>query len=143
MAGKYRCEVILYWSDQDQAFIAEVPELPGCTADGATYQETAASVETVIQEWIETAQELGRSIPAPKGRLVHARPFQFDPCHRPAYNRNLLEDVVGKLPEDKAAILGVIDRYLSLPDKERPKQIDDFLLRFWRRMEVCSGTATA
>ncbi|MGA3113713.1 MAG: type II toxin-antitoxin system HicB family antitoxin [Syntrophobacteraceae bacterium] len=72
MAGKFRYEVIIYWSDQDQAFIAEVPELPGCAADGATYQEAVANVETVIQEWIETAQELGRSVPAPKGRLVYA-----------------------------------------------------------------------
>ena len=72
MAGKFRYEVIIYWSDQDQAFIAEVPELPGCAADGATYQEAVANVETVIQEWIETAQELGRFVPAPKGRLVYA-----------------------------------------------------------------------
>ncbi|MGO9017985.1 MAG: type II toxin-antitoxin system HicB family antitoxin [Syntrophobacteraceae bacterium] len=69
---KFRYEVIIYWSDQDQAFIAEVPELPGCAADGATYQEAVANVETVIQEWIETSQELGRSVPAPKGRLVYA-----------------------------------------------------------------------
>lgn len=67
-----RYEVILYWSDEDQAFIAEVPELPGCAADGATYQEAIANVEIVIQEWIETAKELGRSIPEPKGRLVFA-----------------------------------------------------------------------
>ncbi len=72
MAGKFRYEVIIYWSDQDQAFIAEVPELSGCAADGATYQEAVANVETVIQEWIETAQELGRSVPAPRGRLVYA-----------------------------------------------------------------------
>ena len=72
MAGKYRYEVIIYWSGPDQAFIAEVPELPGCAADGATYQEAVANVETVIQEWIETARELGRFIPAPKGRLVYA-----------------------------------------------------------------------
>lgn len=65
-------EVILYWSEQDQAFIAEVPELPGCAADGKTYQEALAKVEVVIREWIETAKELGRPIPAPKGRLVFA-----------------------------------------------------------------------
>jgi predicted RNase H-like HicB family nuclease len=65
-------EVILYWSDEDDAFIAEVPELPGCAADGATYQEALANVEVVIQEWIETARELGRSIPEPRGRLVFA-----------------------------------------------------------------------
>jgi len=65
-------EVIIYWSEEDQAFIAEVPELPGCAADGKTYQEALANVEVIIQEWIETAKELGRSIPSPKGRLVFA-----------------------------------------------------------------------
>jgi predicted RNase H-like HicB family nuclease len=65
-------EVIIYWSQEDQAFIAEVPELPGCAADGNTYRDALANVEIVIQEWIETAKELGRPIPAPKGRLVFA-----------------------------------------------------------------------
>lgn len=65
-------EVIIYWSKDDQACIAEVPELPGCAADGATYQEALANVETVIQEWIETAKDLGRPIPEPKGRLAFA-----------------------------------------------------------------------
>ena len=65
-------EVIIYWSKDDQAFIAEVPELPGCAADGATYQEALANVETVIQEWIETAKDLGRPIPKPKGHLAFA-----------------------------------------------------------------------
>lgn len=65
-------ELIIYWSDEDQAFIAEVPELPGCAADGATYQEALANVEVVIQEWIDTAKELGRPIPEPKGRLAFA-----------------------------------------------------------------------
>ncbi len=65
-------EVIIYWSAEDEAFIAEVPELPGCAADGATYQEALSNVETIIGEWIETARELGRSIPEPKGRLVFA-----------------------------------------------------------------------
>ena len=65
-------EVIIYWSKDDQAFIAEVPELPGCAADEATYQEALANVETVIQEWIETAKDLGRPIPEPKGRLAFA-----------------------------------------------------------------------
>lgn len=67
-----RYEVIIYWSKDDQAFIAEVPELSGCASDGATYQEALAHVETVIQEWIETAQDLGRPIPEPKGRLAFA-----------------------------------------------------------------------
>ena len=67
-----RYEVIIYWSEEDEAFIVEVPELPGCMADGATYQEALANAEVVIQEWIETARELGRPIPEPKGRLVYA-----------------------------------------------------------------------
>lgn len=67
-----RYEVIIYWSLEDKAFIAEVPELPGCMADGVTYHEALANVEVVIREWIETAKELGRSIPEPKGRLVFA-----------------------------------------------------------------------
>jgi predicted RNase H-like HicB family nuclease len=67
-----RYEVIIYWSDADQAFIAEAPELAGCAADGATYQEALAAVEVVIRQWIETAQELGRPIPAPRGRLMFA-----------------------------------------------------------------------
>jgi len=67
-----RYEVIIYWSDEDQAFIAEVPELPGCAADGKTYQKALKSVERVIREWIETAKELERPIPEPKGRLVFA-----------------------------------------------------------------------
>lgn len=65
-------EIILYWSADDAAFIAEVPELPGCAADGATYQEALSNAEVVIREWIETATELGRDIPAPKGRLIFA-----------------------------------------------------------------------
>ena len=65
-------EVIIYWSQEDAAFIAEVPELSGCAADGQTYQEALANVQVIIQEWIETAKELGRPIPKPKGRLVFA-----------------------------------------------------------------------
>ena len=65
-------EVIIYWSNDDRSFIAEAPELPGCAADGATYQEALTNLEVVIQEWIETAKELGRPIPKPKGRLVFA-----------------------------------------------------------------------
>ena len=70
MNSKY--EIIIYWSEQDAAFLAEVPELPGCMADGQTYQEAITNVERVIQEWIETAKELGRPIPEPKGRLLFA-----------------------------------------------------------------------
>jgi predicted RNase H-like HicB family nuclease len=65
-------EVIIYWSKDDQSFIAEVPELPGYAADGATYQEALANVEIVIHEWIETAKDLGRPIPEPKGHLAFA-----------------------------------------------------------------------
>ena len=67
-----RYEIIIYWSDEDQAYIAEVPELPGCMADGATYQDALANAEVVIREWIQTAQELNREIPQPKGRLKYA-----------------------------------------------------------------------
>ena len=72
MANELRYEVIIYWSDEDQAFIAEIPELPGCAADGATYQEAIANAEVVIREWIETALELGRTVPEPRGRLMYA-----------------------------------------------------------------------
>jgi predicted RNase H-like HicB family nuclease len=65
-------EVIIYWSEEKQAFIAKVPQLPGCAADGKTYKEALANVEVIVQEWIEIAKELGRPIPAPKGRLVFA-----------------------------------------------------------------------
>jgi predicted RNase H-like HicB family nuclease len=70
MTIKY--QLIIYWSEVDQAFIVEVPELPGCAADGETYQEAVKNAEIVIQEWIETAQELGRPIPEAKGRLLFA-----------------------------------------------------------------------
>ncbi len=72
MGSEVRYEIILYWSQVDQAFIAEVPELPGCAADGASYREALAHVEVVIQEWIETARDLGRSVPEPQGRLIFA-----------------------------------------------------------------------
>ena len=72
MSDDYRYEIIMYWSEEDQAFIAEVPELPGCAADGMTYQEALANVQVIITEWIETAKELGRPIPKPKGRLMYA-----------------------------------------------------------------------
>jgi len=65
-------EIIICWSEEDQAFIAEAPELAGCMADGESYQEALANAEIIIQEWIETARDLGRRIPEPKGRLVFA-----------------------------------------------------------------------
>ncbi len=70
MPTKY--EVIIYWSEEDQAYIAEVPELAGCMADGRTYQEALTNAETIIQEWIETAMELKRPIPEPRGKLMFA-----------------------------------------------------------------------
>jgi len=72
MKPEPRYEIILYWSEEDQAVIAEVPELPGCAADGQTYQEALANARTVIRQWIETATELGREIPKPRGRLMFA-----------------------------------------------------------------------
>lgn len=63
-------QLVIYWSDQDLAYLVEVPELPGCMADGKTRQEALANAETNIQEWMETAQDLGRSIPSPQGRLL-------------------------------------------------------------------------
>ena len=72
MSDDYRYEIIMYWSEEDQAFIAEVPELPGCAADGTTYQEALANVQVIITEWLETAKELGRPIPQPKGHLLYA-----------------------------------------------------------------------
>ena len=65
-------EVIIYWSKEDKSFIAEVPELPGCMADGSTREEALKNAETIISEWIETAKQLGRAIPQPKGKLVYA-----------------------------------------------------------------------
>ncbi|MCY7360143.1 MAG: type II toxin-antitoxin system HicB family antitoxin [Rudanella sp.] len=70
MTPKY--EIIIYWSNEDNAFIADVPELSGCLADGETYQEALANAEVIIRECIETAQSLGREIPKPKGRLLFA-----------------------------------------------------------------------
>ena len=72
MASKWKYQIIIYWSDEDEAYVAEVPELPGCAADGTTYKEAVSNAEVVIREWIETARELGRPIPEPKGRLLYA-----------------------------------------------------------------------
>jgi predicted RNase H-like HicB family nuclease len=70
MPTESRYEIVLSWSREDDAFIAEVPELPGCAADGATKQEALVAIERVIREWIETARELGRPVPKPRGRLL-------------------------------------------------------------------------
>ena len=71
-ANKWKYEIIIYWSAEDQAYVAEVPELPGCAADGATYKQALSNAEVVIREWIDTARELGRPIPEPRGRLLYA-----------------------------------------------------------------------
>jgi predicted RNase H-like HicB family nuclease len=67
-----RYELIIYWSEEGQSFIVEVPELAGCMADGETYEQAVANVRVVIKEWIETAHSLGRQVPEPKGRLMYA-----------------------------------------------------------------------
>ena len=72
MASRWKYEIIIYWSAEDEAYVAEVPELPGCAADGTTYKQALANAEVVIREWIETARDLGRAIPEPKGRLLFA-----------------------------------------------------------------------
>ena len=70
MSSKY--EIIIFWSEDDESFIAEVPELAGCMADGKTYYEALKNVEIIINEWIETAKNIGREIPQPKGKLIYA-----------------------------------------------------------------------
>ena len=68
----YKYETIIYWSNEDDAYIAEVPELPGCVSDGKTHEEVLKNIKIVIDEWIETAKSIGRSVPEPKGRLLFA-----------------------------------------------------------------------
>ncbi len=72
MEDYIKYEMIIYWSKEDDAFIVEVPELPGCIADGKTYEEAIKNALIVIREWVETAKELGKEIPEPKGRLLYA-----------------------------------------------------------------------
>ena len=72
LTDKIRYELIIYWSKDDDSFVVEVPELPGCMADGQTYAEAVANAEIVINEWIETARQLGRPIPEPRGKLAYA-----------------------------------------------------------------------
>jgi len=68
----YKYEVIIYWSDDDGAYIAEVPELPGCLADGESYEEALQNIGIIIDEWIETARDLERPVPEPRGKLMYA-----------------------------------------------------------------------
>jgi predicted RNase H-like HicB family nuclease len=70
--NRIKYEIIIYWSYEDESFIAEVPELPGCVSDGKSYSEALSNLEIIIEEWIETAKELGREIPEPKGKLSYA-----------------------------------------------------------------------
>jgi predicted RNase H-like HicB family nuclease len=72
MKDEIKYEMVIFWSEEDDAYIAEVPELPGCMGDGKTYEDAIRNTLSVIQEWIETANELGREIPKPKGRLIYA-----------------------------------------------------------------------
>jgi predicted RNase H-like HicB family nuclease len=72
MRNDVRYELMIYWSDEDRAFIAEVPELPGCVADGATYEKALENVKVIISEWLETAEELGRAIPQPRAHRKFA-----------------------------------------------------------------------
>jgi len=65
-----RYEIIIYWSNEDQAFIAEVPELPGCMAHGVTHEEALANIKSAMELWIKTAKEFNDPIPAPKGRRL-------------------------------------------------------------------------
>ena len=65
-------EIIIYWSEEDGRYIAEIPELSGAMADGASYQEALMQAELIIEQWIETAKEIGRTIPEPKGKLNYA-----------------------------------------------------------------------
>jgi predicted RNase H-like HicB family nuclease len=68
----WKYELIIYWSQEDQSYVVEVPELPGCMADGKTYEEAVAQAQVIISEWVETAKAMGRDIPEPRGRLMYA-----------------------------------------------------------------------
>jgi predicted RNase H-like HicB family nuclease len=72
MSEMFKYELIIYWSDDDRRYVVEVPELPGCMADGKTYEDAVQNAQEIIFEWIETAESLGRNIPQPKGRLAYA-----------------------------------------------------------------------
>jgi len=68
----YKYELIVWWSEKDKSYIVEVPELPGCMSDGETYEKALKNIKVIISEWVETAKELGREIPEPKGKLMYA-----------------------------------------------------------------------
>lgn len=71
MENRIKYELILYWSEEDESYIVEVPELPGCKADGSTYEEAIEQVQIIIKEWLEIAEQEGRSIPRPKGKIIY------------------------------------------------------------------------
>ena len=68
----YKYELIIFWSEEDERYVVEVPELPGGMADGLTYETAIQNAQKIIAEWIETAESLGREIPQPRGRLAYA-----------------------------------------------------------------------
>lgn len=72
MSNEYKYELIIYWSEENGSYIVEIPELPGCMADGTTYENTVKNVQQIIKEWIEVATKEGKMIPKPKGRLIFA-----------------------------------------------------------------------
>jgi predicted RNase H-like HicB family nuclease len=72
MDQMYKYELSIFWSDEDRRYVVEVPELPGCMADGETYEQAIKNAQVVLLDWIETARSVGREIPQPKGRLVYA-----------------------------------------------------------------------
>jgi excisionase family DNA binding protein len=92
-------QMLIYWSDEDQAYIVEIPELPGCMADGKTRQEALANAETIVQEWSETARDLGRAIPMPQGRLLTITEAAERLGLSPAMLRRYCAD--GKIPAQK------------------------------------------
>lgn len=111
-------QMVIYWSDEDQAYLAEVPELPGCMADGKTRREALANAETVIQEWLDTARELGRDVPAPQGRLLTIN----ETAERLGLSVAMVRRycVTGKLPAHKigrdwAVLRRDVERFAAIP----------------------------
>ena len=70
LQGMNRYEIIIYWSTDDNCFVAEVPELEGCMSDGKTYEDALKNVQVIMDEWVQTAKDLGREIPKPKGKII-------------------------------------------------------------------------
>jgi len=128
-----RYEVIIYWSAEDKAFVAEVPELPGCAADGPSLGDALANVEVVAREWIETARELGRDIPVPRGRLTFARALRHtNLMHCELWDldsRNMLAD----FDTEQEALTAVRDLLaINSPD------VTNELTLVWRDGDCCA-----